>query len=122
MARGTDIVAKLVRDNIPAIIRASGRTPVIRQLSDGDYRAALDAKLSEEIAELRAAHDAEAILEEAADVLEVLAAVVALHGKTVDDLFAAAARKREVRGGFEERIWLEDEDPVPGAATPAGTP
>lgn len=41
---GTDSVAKLVRDRIPDLIRASGRMPVIRTLCDGEYWAALDVK------------------------------------------------------------------------------
>ncbi len=106
-------MAKLVRDRIPDIIRASGRTPVTRRLSDADYRAALDAKLGEEVAELRAAGGADAVLEEAADVLEVLAAMVALHGRTVDDIVAAAARKRAERGGFAQRVWLENDASPP---------
>ena len=64
-------MAKLVRDRIPELIRASGRTPVIRTLSDDGYRAALNAKLDEEVAELRAAHTRDAALAEAADIVEV---------------------------------------------------
>lgn len=56
-------MAKLVRDRIPELIRASGRTPVIRTLSDDEYWAALDAKLDEEVVELRAADTRDAALE-----------------------------------------------------------
>lgn len=56
-------MAQLVRDRIPELIRASGRTPVIRTLSDDEYWAALDAKLDEEVAELRAADTRDAALE-----------------------------------------------------------
>ncbi|WP_233272154.1 nucleoside triphosphate pyrophosphohydrolase [Mycolicibacterium smegmatis] len=66
-------MAKLVRDRIPELIRASGRTPVIRTLSDDEYWAALNAKLDEEVAELRAADTRDAALEEAADVIEARA-------------------------------------------------
>lgn len=44
--------SKLVRDKIPDIIRASGRQPSVRHLNDLEYKAALDAKLLEEAAEL----------------------------------------------------------------------
>lgn len=99
-------MAKLVRDRIPDLIRALGRTPVIRTLPDGEYWAALDAKLDEEVAELRAADTPDATVEEAADVIEVLAALAARHGKSLEDILAAAARKRAERGGFERRVWL----------------
>jgi len=42
---------KLVRDQIPAIITASGRHPVTRVLDDASYRDALLAKLVEEAGE-----------------------------------------------------------------------
>ena len=36
---------KLVRDNIPDIIRESGETPVIRTLEDEEFRECLGCKL-----------------------------------------------------------------------------
>lgn len=42
---------KLVRDRIPEIIEASGRTCVATMLPDDAYLRALDAKLNEELAE-----------------------------------------------------------------------
>ena len=74
-------MGKLVRDRIPDIIRASGRTPLVTTLGIVDYHAALRQELQEEVAELVAAHGGE-ILEEAADVLEVLAAIAAEHAGT----------------------------------------
>ncbi len=100
-------MAKLVRDNIPALIRVSGRTPIVRQLEDDEFAAALLDKLDEETAELRSAATAEAVLEEAADVLEVLAAIVERHGYGLSDIIAAADEKRLSRGGFATRCWLE---------------
>jgi predicted house-cleaning noncanonical NTP pyrophosphatase (MazG superfamily) len=110
ITRGADRVAKLVRDRIPDLIRASGRTPRVRTLSADEYRAALDAKLDEEVAELRAADTPDAVMAEAADIVEVLASLVALHGASVEDILAAAAHKRSERGGFDGRVWLELED------------
>jgi hypothetical protein len=48
-------MGKLVRDKIPDMIRASGRTPHVRTLSTAEYRTALLDKLCEEVAELSAA-------------------------------------------------------------------
>lgn len=42
---------KLVRDRIPEIIEASGKSCVTEILSDADYLELLDAKLDEELAE-----------------------------------------------------------------------
>src|SRR5690606_342167 len=75
MASTGENMGKLVRDKIPEFIRASGRTPHVSALSPSAYREALIDKLREEAAELQAAQTGEALLEEAADVLEVLAAI-----------------------------------------------
>ena len=100
-------MAKLVRDKIPDIIRVSGRTAEVRQLDERSYLAALHDKLAEEAAELRGTNSAEDVLEEAADVLEVLVSIAALHRHTLDDIVRVASEKRSERGGFDERLWLE---------------
>lgn len=99
-------MGKLVRDGIPAIIEARGDVPSIRILDAETYRTALFDKLVEEAQELRDAPPKRR-LEEAADVYEVLLAVVTELGVTLDDVAASAATKRETRGGFERRIWLD---------------
>ena len=48
---GTKIYHKLVRDRIPDIIKADGKTCVTEILPDEQYLEMLDAKLSEELAE-----------------------------------------------------------------------
>ncbi|WP_010596682.1 nucleoside triphosphate pyrophosphohydrolase [Rhodococcus sp. P14] len=100
-------MGKLVRDRIPEIIRASGRTPDTRQLDADAYEGALHDKLAEEARELRESGSPEYALEEAADVLEVLTALAACHGYTLDDVRRKAEEKRGERGGFADRIWLE---------------
>ena len=42
---------KLIRDRIPEIIAANGQSAEIRILSDAEYTAALEKKLTEEVAE-----------------------------------------------------------------------
>jgi predicted house-cleaning noncanonical NTP pyrophosphatase (MazG superfamily) len=104
---------KLVRDRVPQLIRSRGSEPVTRSLSPEEYRAALFAKLVEEAQELREAEDSE-LLPELADVWEVLTALVAELDFSFDDITLAAQFKRTVRGGFDDRTWLEttsdDED------------
>ena len=99
-------MAKLVRDRIPEIIEASGRSARVRVLDDEEYDAALLDKLVEEVTELRAAAP-EGRLEEAADVYEVLLALLARQGLDAPALAAAAESKRQSRGGFTERLWWE---------------
>lgn len=104
-------MGKLVRDQIPDLIRASGRRPHVKTLSSQSYREALVEKLREEVAELAAEQRSERVLAEAADVLEVLAAIAADHGTTLDTIVDVARRKRMERGGFDMRLWLDGVDP-----------
>jgi predicted house-cleaning noncanonical NTP pyrophosphatase (MazG superfamily) len=97
---------KLVRDQIPAIIAMDGCQPVTRVLDDAGYLAALRAKLVEEAGEAQAAPE-DQLLSELADVLEVLRALASAQGASWADIEAEAARKRNERGGFDQRIFLE---------------
>ena len=97
---------KLVRDGIPRIIETDGGQPVTRVLDQAGYLAALRAKLMEEAGEAQAAPDSR-LRSELADVLEVLRALAAAHDMSWEDVVAEAARKRDERGGFDERIFLE---------------
>ena len=94
---------KLVRDRIPEIIENAGKTCVTRTLDDAAYLAALDAKLSEELAE----YHADGSMEELADLLEVMMAAAAARGHDFAEVEAIRRRKARERGGFEKRIWLE---------------
>ena len=95
---------KLVRDRIPEIIEASGRTCVAVTLPDDAYIRALDAKLNEELAEYQQSKS----LEELADLLEVMGAVVKARGYTWDDLTRVRKEKRAARGAFDKRIFLQE--------------
>ncbi|HWL96937.1 MAG TPA: nucleoside triphosphate pyrophosphohydrolase [Nocardioidaceae bacterium] len=113
-------MGELVRDRIPEIIRAEGRTADTRLLDDDAYRAALLDKLVEEALELRAAPPGSA-LDEAADVYEVLLALAALEGWALRDVASHAAGKRRQRGGFDERVFLQSSsaaDSIQGSTSP----
>ena len=95
---------KLVRDRIPEIIEADGKTCVCETLSDEDYIALLDQKLSEELTEYQESKS----LEELADLLEVMQAVVKARGWTLEELEQVRADKADKRGGFEKKILLKE--------------
>lgn len=92
---------KLVRDNIPQIILADGKTPITRILTDEEYLVELDKKLTEEVTE----YQADKSLEEMADVLEVLLAICEARGHSVEQLMEVCNQKREQRGGFKQKIF-----------------
>lgn len=94
-------MGKLVRDKIPDIIRAAGKTPIVETLSKEDYLIELDKKLNEEVAE----YQADKSIEEMADILEVLYAICEARGYTIEDLMQVKEAKREERGGFKDRLY-----------------
>lgn len=100
----TKVYQKLVRDRIPEIIEADGKTCVIETLSDSRYLEMLDAKLAEELAEYQGSKS----LEELADLLEVMRAVVQARGWTWEQLEQVRQEKPAQRGGFEKKILLKE--------------
>lgn len=95
---------KLVRDRIPEIIEASGKTCVTETLSSGEYLRMLDAKLDEELAEYHKDQN----IEELADLLEVIRAAVIARGWTLEELERVRVEKAAVSGGFEKRVLLKE--------------
>ena len=95
---------KLVRDRIPEIIEADGKTCVCEVLSDEDYLRLLDQKLNEELAEYQESKS----LEELADLFEVMRSVVQARGWTMGKLEQVRADKADRRGGFEKKILLKE--------------
>ena len=95
---------KLVRDRIPEIIASDGKTCLCETLSDEDYLHLLDAKLTVELSEYQESHS----LEELADLLEVLRAVVKARGWTWEELERVRQDKATKRGGFEKKILLKE--------------
>lgn len=96
---------KLVRDKIPEIIRAAGKTPITRKMADADeLKRRLIDKLAEEMQEYKESGS----VEEIADILEVLQGLVEhVHEMKWEDVWELQGRKREKRGGFDAGIVLE---------------
>lgn len=100
------VYGKLVRDLVPTIVRAEGKRPSVRTLTHEQFLPALMDKLEEEVRELREAN-ADRRLDELADVWEVLMTICREARVSAADLEAFAKDKRERRGGFAQRLWLE---------------
>jgi predicted house-cleaning noncanonical NTP pyrophosphatase (MazG superfamily) len=92
---------KLIRDRIPEIIDSTGRSAVIRTLSDEEYPIYLEAKLDEEVGEYHRDQN----LEELADVLEVVYALADRIG-TRKELMDIFEKKHRDRGGFSKGYFL----------------
>lgn len=95
---------KLVRDCIPEIIEADGKTCTVETLSNADYLTMLDAKLDEELAE----YHKEPSVEELADLMEVIHAAAKARGWSVEELERIRKEKAAKRGGFEKKLLLKE--------------
>lgn len=102
---------KLIRDKIIEIIEANGEKPVYHILNEVEYKQELVKKLTEEYQELLEAikeDNIDAIVEESADLLEVVRAINEMKKTTFDVVLQKMEKKREKRGGFGKQIFLED--------------
>lgn len=98
---------KLVRDNIPDIIlKNDGKKAHTRRLLKKEYRVELYKKLLEEASELVSATKKTEILNEIADVQEVLDAIILLNSLTKAEVVQVQKKKKQERGGFSKQIFL----------------
>lgn len=96
---------KLVRDRIPEIIHKAGNQCEVVTMSQDEYRQALRDKLIEEAQEAAGANSQD-LVKELADLYEVIDAVMLTCGIEREAVLAEQTRRRDERGGFEQRIKL----------------
>ena len=95
---------KLVRDKIPKIIEEKEkRSCKIRILDDEEYLIELNMKIQEELAEYLESGE----IEELADLEEVLRAILDSKGVSYEEFEKIRQEKVNIRGAFEDRIYLE---------------
>lgn len=99
---------KLVRDNIPEIIRQNGEKPTVRALGVKEFKSEIRKKFVEEVAELVHAEGRQNILEELADIQEVLTTFYEIENISCSEVTKVAKAKRKLRGSFSKRLFLED--------------
>ena len=92
-----------MRDKIPYIISASGKTYLIETVTDDEVMKWLYDKLIEETNELIQDKN----LEEIADVIEVVLTIASKYGYTLEDVFEEVDKNRKEKCGFEKNIILK---------------
>ncbi len=95
---------KLVRDKIPKIIKSKGIIPITHIASDEEYPQKLRAKLQEEVDEFLEDNNEE----ELTDILEVIYALCDLYNFDKNKLEQLRKDKVEKRGGFKDKIILDE--------------
>jgi predicted house-cleaning noncanonical NTP pyrophosphatase (MazG superfamily) len=102
-------MGKLVRNNIPAIIKAqTGIAPKTRKLIGMEAVRAILDKLAEEACELRDARQRKDVREELADFSEIFDTALRELRVSREDLELIKAKKRALKGGFDDLIYMEN--------------
>ena len=96
------IYNKLIRDNIPGIIRAGGKECTVETVKGEELIKLLNEKLQEEVDEYITSND----IEELADITEVIYSILCNRGIAIEELEIIRLKKKEERGGFSEGIKL----------------
>lgn len=100
------IYNKLVRDKIPQIIKASGKSPTTKILNEKEYITELRKKSQEELQEYLSAETDQEALEELADLLEIIHALAKLHGSNIEGVNKIREEKAAKRGEFIDKVFL----------------
>ena len=75
-------------------------------MSDDEFKKEIYKKLQEEVDEFLREED----LEELADILEVIHGIISIENVSFTALEKIRQARFDARGGFSERIFLEDVD------------
>lgn len=97
---------KLVRDLIPQVIEADGKTCVTRVLAPSEHLGEIKVKMQEEALEFQEAASPTDAVEELADILELVHAALHVYGVSYEQLEQVRVQKKEKRGGFSKGIYL----------------
>ena len=105
---------KLVRDKIPINISNGGEEVVKTRLSGEYLLRALREKLVEEAFEVMDAIDQDSIIEELADVIEVVDGILFQLDVSYEELKMRQIQKRNRAGGFKDGfVLIETKNPLP---------
>jgi len=96
---------KLIRDKIPDIMRQKNVNSFDYIMDQEEYIKELKLKLKEEAEEVIAANSKVDLIEELADILEVVYSLANAMDITLDQIEEARILKNEKNGGFASKIY-----------------
>ena len=107
---------KLWRDKLVDIMEQNHNSRINwHYLSDEEFNKELRIKLAEETQEVIVAQSRDELIAELADVYEVIDSLAKLHGATKQEIVTAQTKKRDERGGFEGRKFVETAEHLAGS-------
>ena len=105
---------KLIRDTIPERLEKKNIRAHCHSMEQQAYQKALLAKLIEEAHEVQEAQNKQELVEELADVFEIIRAIMREHNITQEEVEQHAAAKCKTNGAFDKKIYCSyiemDED------------
>lgn len=104
---------KLIRDRIPEIIEKDGAIFKTRVLDDDDFKTELLKKLLEEAQEVVGAKDdGKELVKELGDILEIIDYIAKSFDLEKSEIERVKAERKNSRGGFDKKLFLEYTDNV----------
>lgn len=100
--------SKLVRDKIVDNIISVGNKPNWKILSDTEFIRELKNKIVEESAEVPRNNDPKAVVEELADLQELIDNLLSVFGVSKSEFRKIKTNKNKERGSFKKRLYIED--------------
>jgi len=97
---------KLIRDNIPEVIQNDGKTCDVTVLGYEEYIQEIRRKIVEEATELNAATTKEEMIEELADLYELLDYLLIEYKIDILKVNKRRIQKNMKNGGFDKRLFL----------------
>lgn len=107
---------KLWRDKLVDVMEQKhGSRLHVRSLTDTEFDEQLRIKLAEETQEVVVARSRDELVAELADVYEVIDTLARLHAITKEEIINSQTKKRNERGGFEGRKFVETAEHIVGS-------
>lgn len=98
-------IDQIIRDKLPEIMRRQGITVFERPLEGKELDQRLREKLLLEAHEVEHAKTPEELMEELADVIEVVHALAKAAGVDMERVEEQRAKKSQLKGGFDGRLY-----------------
>lgn len=97
---------KLVRDKIPVQIESKGETAKVVTITSEQTLELIKQKIIEEAYEFFWEEENDNLMEELADLFELIRGAAKIFSADIDEVIAIADKKKEKKGGFESSTFL----------------
>ena len=97
---------KLVRDNIPQLIKKEGKKAIIKKIEKSDFKYYLKIKLKEEVDEILKSESKSDLTERIADVIEVIDYLAEEYNINKSEITKAKKDKLTKKGKYDKRTLL----------------